>query len=112
MINESEVLNLYERHCDGIKSQGSSQYVALCPFHPDTHHSFSFNSEGLYNCFGCGKNGNAVKFAKHFGDNPKPFYSDDYQRTDRKQAVKPIKNGLNGGKSAVDLTPKLKEYKI
>ena len=105
MINESEVLNLYERHCDGIKSQGSSQYVALCPFHDETVHSFSFNTEtSLYYCHSCTEDGNAVKFAKHFGDNPKPFYSDDYQRTDRKQAVKPIKNGLNGGKSAVKLS--------
>jgi len=112
MINESEVLSLFERHCDGIKPQGSSQYVALCPFHDDTIHSFSFNSDGLYNCFGCGKSGNAVEFAKHFSDNPKPFYSNDYQRTNGKQTVKPIVNGLNGGKSAVDLTPKLKEYKI
>jgi len=112
MVNESEVLSLFERHCDGIKPQGSSQYVALCPIHPDTHHSFSFNSEGLYNCFGCGKNGNAVKFAKLMGEDPKPYYSDDYQRTNGKQAGEPILNGLNGGKSAVDLTPKLKEYKI
>jgi len=105
MINESEVLNLYQRHCDGIKSQGSSQYVALCPFHDETVHSFSFNTEtSLYYCHSCTEDGNAVKFAKHFGDNPKPFYSDDYQRTDRKQAVKPIKNGLNGGKSAVKLS--------
>ena len=54
MINESEVLNLYERHCDGIKSQGSSQYVALCPFHDETVHSFSFNTEtSLYYCHSC-----------------------------------------------------------
>jgi 5S rRNA maturation endonuclease (ribonuclease M5) len=49
------------------------------------------------------------------GEDPKPFYSDDYQRTGRKQAgsrliyngkstVKPIKNGLNGGKSVVKLS--------
>ena len=123
MINESEVLSLFERHCDSIKSNGGSQYQALCPFHPDTHHSFSFNSEGLYNCFGCGKNGNAVKFAKLKGENPKPFYSDEYKRTSGKQTGsrlinngkstgEPILNGLNGGKSVVDLTPKLKEYKI
>ena len=99
MINESEVLSLFERHCNGIKSGGSNQYVGLCPFHDDTHHSFSFNSEGLYNCKGCGESGNAVKFAKLQNEDPKPYYSDEYKRTDGKQTGKPIKNGLNGGKS-------------
>ena len=124
MINESEVFSLFERHCTRIKSGGNNQYLALCPFHDDTRHSFSFNSEGLYNCKGCGESGNAVKFAKLQGEDPKPYYSDEYKRTDGKQTGKPIKNGLNGGKStdtvdkttvkqrAIDLTPKLKEYEI
>ena len=80
MVGELEVLSLFERHCKGIKSGGINQYVALCPFHDDTHHSFSFNSEGLYHCHGCGREGNAVVFAKHFGEDPKPFYSDDYKK--------------------------------
>ena len=124
MINESEVLSLFERHCKGIKSGGSNQYVGLCPFHDDTHHSFSFNSEGLYNCKGCGESGNAVKFAKLMGEDPKPYYSDEYKRTGGKQTGsrllnngkstgEPIKNGLNGGKpTGIDLTPKLEEYRI
>jgi len=124
MINESEVFSLFDRHCSRIKSGGNNQYLALCPFHDDTRHSFSFNSEGLYNCKGCGESGNAVKFAKLQNENPKPYYSDEYKRTDGKQTGKPIKNGLNGGKStdtvdkttvkqrAIDLTPKLKEYEI
>ena len=124
MINESEVFSLFDRHCSRIKSGGNNQYLALCPFHDDTRHSFSFNSEGLYNCKGCGESGNAVKFAKLQNENPKPYYSDEYKRTDGKQTGKPIKNGFNGGKStetvdkttvkqrAIDLTPKLKEYEI
>ncbi len=124
MINESEVFSLFERHCKGIKSGGSNQYVGLCPFHDDTHHSFSFNSEGLYNCKGCGESGNAVKFAKLMGEDPKPYYSDEYKRTGGKQTGswllnngkstgEPIKNGLNGGKpTGIDLTPKLEEYRI
>ena len=124
MINESEVFSLFDRHCSRIKSGGSNQFIGLCPFHDDTRHSFSFNSEGLYNCKGCGESGNAVKFAKLQGEDPKPYYSDEYKRTGGKQTGKPIKNGLNGGKStdtvdkttvkqrAIDLTPKLKEYEI
>ena len=117
MVNESEVLNLYERHCDGIKSQGSSQYVALCPFHDETVHSFSFNTEtSLYYCHSCTEDGNAVKFAKHFGDNPKPFYSDDYQRTDRKQAVKlsesELRNKATGYMSNVNYGDDLGFYQL
>jgi hypothetical protein len=84
MINESDVLILFERHCRSVKSTGSNQYVALCPLHDDSHHSFSFNTTSTqYYCFACGEKGNAVKFAKHFGEDPKPFYSDDYRGLDK-----------------------------
>ena len=80
----SDILGLFERHCDNLKGRGN-QRIALCPFHEDTKHSFSINIDsGLYNCKACGESGNAVKFAKAFDEDPKPFYSDDYQS--------PIKN--------------------
>lgn len=110
MINEYEVLDLFERHCSGVKSGGRNQYIALCPFHDDTHHSFSFNSEGLYNCKGCGESGNAVKFAKLQGEDPKPYYSDEYKRTDGKPTDTVDKTTVK--QRAIDLTPKLKEYEI
>ena len=102
----SDILGLFERHCDNLKGRGN-QRIALCPFHEDTKHSFSINIDsGLYNCKACGESGNAVKFAKAFDDDPKPFYSDDYKspiknryksvRTNGKQTGKPI---LNGGKT-------------
>ena len=141
---------LFERHVTGIMSGGgNNQYVALCPFHQDTHQSFSFNSElGLYNCKTCGEEGNAVKFAKLMNEDPTPFYSDDYQpikngsktvamsdktdinrhrtdgkqtgnskRTEGKQKGKPSMDDgrltvKNGGKTAVDLTDKLNQYKV
>ena len=105
MASEQEILSLYERHCEGVKKVGQSQYQALCPFHDDTHHSFGFNTEySTYNCFTCDNSGNAVKFAKHFGDNPKPFYSNDYVplKTGNKRSGtngKQTGNGLNGGKT-------------
>ena len=109
MINESDVLSLFERHCEGIKSTGSSQYVALCPFHDDTRHSFSFNTANTkYNCFGCNESGNAVKFAKKIGENHKPFYSDDYQTV--KNGAKQVDKQPNN--KAVDLSNKLSSYKI
>ena len=104
MINESDVLSLFERHCRSVKSTGSNQYVALCPLHDDAHHSFSFNTDTTqYCCFACGESGNAVKLAKHFGEDPKPFYSDDYKGN----GIKPVPD-----KQVDDLTPKLLEYRI
>ena len=80
----NDVLNMFNRHCNKMQKLSGGQYIALCPFHDDSKRSFSFNEEGLYNCKACGVTGNAIKFAKHFNENPKPFYSDDYQS--------PIKN--------------------
>ena len=94
----SDILGLFEKHCDNLKGRGN-QRTALCPFHDDTKHSLSINIDrGLYNCKACGESGNAIKFAKHFDEDPKPFYSDDYVsfKTNGKQTEKPI---LNGGKT-------------
>ena len=74
----NDVLNMFNRHCNKMQKLSGGQYIALCPFHDDSKRSFSFNEEGLYNCKACGVTGNAIKFAKHFNENPKPFYSDDY----------------------------------
>lgn len=41
----------------------SKNGMALCPFHPDTVPSLSFNEEkGLWYCFGCNRGGNTAKF--------------------------------------------------
>ena len=99
MVNESEVLSLYERHCNGIKSSGESQYVALCPFHNDTHHSFSFNiANTQHNCFACGESGNAIKFAKVMGEDPTPFYSEEYKNNGTVSVTKKQLNRKDTGK--------------
>ena len=71
----SDILSLFSIHCEKVQPLSKGQYVALCPFHDDNKRSFSFNEDGLYNCKACGVSGNAVKFAKHFNENPRPFYS-------------------------------------
>lgn len=73
----SDVMNLFSRYCNKLQKQSGSQFIALCPFHDDTKPSLSINIEGLYYCHTCGAKGNAVDFAKHFNENPKPFYSDN-----------------------------------
>ncbi len=74
-----DVLSLFNKHCDKMHRLSGGQYVSLCPFHNDSKRSFSFNEDGLYNCKACGKSGNAITFAKHFGENPKPFFSNTFQ---------------------------------
>ena len=45
-----------------LKKRGIN-YVGLCPFHNDSHPSFSVSpTRGLCHCFTCGKGGNAVNF--------------------------------------------------
>ncbi len=97
-------MDLYEKHIKKIKRSGNNNYVGLCPFHNDTHQSLGFNEIGLYNCFTCGAKGNAISMAKHFNEDPRPFYD------------KPLIN--NGGTTVknktvtpkADLTDKAKEY--
>jgi hypothetical protein len=104
MVNEMTAMDLYEKHIKKIKRSGNNNYVGLCPFHDDTHQSLGFNEIGLYNCFTCGAKGNAISMAKHFNEDPRPFYD------------KPLIN--NGGTMVknktvtpkADLTDKAKEY--
>jgi len=104
MVNEMTAMDLYEKHIKKIKRSGNNNYVGLCPFHDDTHQSLGFNEIGLYNCFTCGAKGNAISMAKHFNEDPRPFYD------------KPLIN--NGGTTVknktvtpkADLTDKAKEY--
>ena len=104
MANEVTAMDLYEKHIKKIKRSGNNNYVGLCPFHDDTHQSLGFNEIGLYNCFTCGAKGNAISMAKHFNEDPRPFYD------------KPLIN--NGGTTVKnktvtpkpDLTDKAEEY--
>ncbi len=45
-----------------LKKRGVN-YIGLCPFHNDSHPSFSVSpSRGICHCFTCGKGGNAINF--------------------------------------------------
>ena len=45
-----------------LKKRGIN-YIGLCPFHKDSHPSFSVSpTRGICHCFTCGKGGNAINF--------------------------------------------------
>ena len=47
-----------------LKKNGKS-YFGLCPFHHDTNPSLSVNpSKNLWQCFGCGKGGDVIRFVE------------------------------------------------
>ena len=63
------VFNLFESYVKNIrKASKPGNWVGLCPFHEEKTPSFYFDEEGLYNCFGCNTKGNAITFAKAFGE--------------------------------------------
>ena len=101
----TDVFGLFNNHVQNIKSSGTNQWIGNCPFpnHPDKKASFCFNSEhGLYNCKGCGEEGNAIKFAKAMGENPEPYYSDDYKRNNTLTTYNRLKTDKNGVNKHVD----------
>ena len=106
MVSEMTVMDLFQKHVKNIRPSGNNNYVGLCPYHDDSKSSFSFkgDSVGKFVCFACGEKGNAIKFAKDMGEDPRPFYD------------KPlINNGTTTVKNKtvtpkVDLTDKAEEY--
>lgn len=76
----SDITELFETHVKNLDSVGNNgQRKGLCPFHEDTHPSFSVNLNplsteyGLWICFaGCGS-GNAPGFAEWVGRDPGPY---------------------------------------
>lgn len=71
-----------------VKKNGRGWKI-LCPFHNDTDPSCSVDLEkGLFHCFGCGAEGDKIKFVKL------------YKHTDFKGAIEVLKqyNGFPGGR--------------
>ena len=55
-----------------LKKNGKS-YFGLCPFHDDHNPSLSVNpSKNLWQCFGCGAGGDAIRFVELFDQIPFP----------------------------------------
>ncbi len=63
-LSKTQIFKLHKKGSQSYTSveaeqQGNSvQWMALCPFHPDTNPSLSINSEtGQWQCFGCSASG-------------------------------------------------------
>ena len=54
----SQATELAQR-LEKVKGPKHGQYMARCPYpdHEDKNPSFSFSEQGVFNCFGCGRNG-------------------------------------------------------
>lgn len=66
MENVDALFSKYVRNIKKASKPGN--WVGLCPFHDEKTPSFYFDEEGLYHCFGCDSKGNAITFAKAFGE--------------------------------------------
>ena len=99
-------LDLYKSNLNGFKERGGGQFIALCPFHNDSKHSFSGNSDtGLSYCFTCGFKGNGYGFAKAKGlSQPHQYIVDDSVN----YTTPPIQFNVM---SEAELNEKMNEYK-
>ena len=65
MLQRTDLVSLISRHVQ-LKRSGSN-FMGLCPFHNEKTPSFSVSADKqLYYCFGCGKGGNAFRFAMDY----------------------------------------------
>ena len=50
-----------------LKQTGGGEFVGLCPFHSEKSPSFTVSeSKQFYHCFGCGANGDVIKFVEEY----------------------------------------------
>ena len=61
LLARADVVDLVGRYVQLKK--GGANYLGLCPFHGEKSPSFTVSpSKQFYHCFGCGKNGDAIRF--------------------------------------------------
>jgi DNA primase len=69
LLARADVVEIVGRYVQLKK--GGANYMGLCPFHGEKSPSFSVSpTKQFYHCFGCGKNGDAIRFLmEHAGMN-------------------------------------------
>jgi len=73
-----DFLELYRRHVKDLGRTGSKgEWLGFCPFPACSgkrnRHFYVNHGTGLYHCKTCDDRGNAIKFAKHFGEDHRPY---------------------------------------
>ncbi|MFA5394604.1 MAG: toprim domain-containing protein [Methanogenium sp.] len=79
-----------------VEKFSNDNFMCHCPFHSDTHPSFSISYDGLWICFSCGRKGNVQTLLNLLGRpflEPKISASDiacrlEYKHQDKKLGVK------------------------
>lgn len=70
---------LFEKYVKNLDKGSGKQRRGNCPFHSEKtkkNKSFCINMEtGQYHCKGCPAKGNAITFAKHFGESIYPYHN-------------------------------------
>ena len=61
LLSRVDIVDVVGRHVE--LKRGGANLMGLCPFHAEKSPSFSVSpSKQFYHCFGCGANGNALRF--------------------------------------------------
>ena len=82
-----------------LKKAGSG-YKGLCPFHNEKTASFSVNEQGqFFNCFGCGRKGDVVRFVMDYYKLP---FTDAVERLCTEYGIKKPEWGSRGPKVDYD----------
>ena len=64
---QADIIKVISAFID-VKRKGKG-YVAICPFHSDTHPSLHIDpNKQIYKCFSCNAGGTAIKFVKEFSN--------------------------------------------
>ena len=68
LLSRVDIVDVVGQHVQLKK--GGANYMGLCPFHGEKSPSFSVSpTKQFYHCFGCGANGDAIKFLmEHTGE--------------------------------------------
>ena len=65
LLARADVVEIVGRYVQLKK--GGANYLGLCPFHGEKSPSFTVSpSKQFYHCFGCGKNGDAIRFLMEY----------------------------------------------
>lgn len=98
VLSRVDIVEVIDRYVPLAKS--GAEYEACCPFHTEDSPSFKVTpSKQFYHCFGCGANGDAIKFLQ------------EYQGLSFRDAVKALGGDVPAGEAAAPVRAPAREKK-